>query len=75
MGKEFRKTNIDRKAIAWLTLHEELEVGHADESIVIARFTSDSEEGVVAARQGFEKTRLASWSFLDGLYRLCYGEC
>jgi DMATS type aromatic prenyltransferase len=73
MGREFRKTNVERSAIAWLTLHEELEVGHADESLVIARFVAESEEGVAAARQGFEKTRVASWSFLDGLYQLCYG--
>jgi DMATS type aromatic prenyltransferase len=73
MGREFRKTNIARSAIVWLTLHEELEVGHADESLVIARFATESQEGVTAAIQGFEKTRLASWRFLDGLYQLCYG--
>ncbi|WP_309729174.1 iron-containing redox enzyme family protein [Chamaesiphon sp. OTE_75_metabat_556] len=73
MGREFRKTNIARSAIVWLTLHEELEVGHADESLVIARFATESKDGVTAAKQGFEKTRLASWRFLDGLYQLCYG--
>ena len=73
LGKEFRKTNIERTAITWLILHEELEVGHADESVVIARFVADSPENVVGARQGLEKTRVASWSFLDGLYRLYYG--
>jgi DMATS type aromatic prenyltransferase len=72
LGNELRKTNVDRAEIKWVTIHEELEIEHANESILLARFVADSEEGVIAARQGIEKTRLASWRFLDGLYRLCY---
>jgi DMATS type aromatic prenyltransferase len=72
LGKEFRKTGVDPSVIKWLTLHEELEIDHADESLDIARFIADSEEGVVVARKSVEQTRVASWNFLDGLYRLCY---
>jgi DMATS type aromatic prenyltransferase len=72
LGKEFRKTTLDLSKIVWLTLHEELEIDHVDESLIIAKFVADSEEGVVAARQGMNRAFLASWSFLNGLYRLCY---
>jgi DMATS type aromatic prenyltransferase len=72
LGKEFRKTNVELSAITWLTLHEELEIDHVDESLLLAGFVADSEEGVLAAKQGIESACLASWRFLDGLYRLCF---
>lgn len=72
LGKEFRKTKIDLSTVSWLTLHEELEIGHADEALVLAGFVSDSARGVAGARQGIEKTRLASWKFLDKFYRACF---
>jgi pyrroloquinoline quinone (PQQ) biosynthesis protein C len=72
VGEQFRKTDVNMAVIKWLTLHEELEVDHADESLDIARFIADSEEGVIVARRSVEITRTASWKFLDGVYRLCY---
>ena len=72
LGNEFRKTTVDRTEIAWLTLHEELEVDHADESFVLAHFVGDSAAGVAGARQGAEQTYLASCKFLDELYRICF---
>ncbi len=74
LGKEFRKTNIDMSKIGWLTIHEEIEIDHADEALILARFVADSESGVVAAIKGAEQTRIASWSFLNKLYRLCFGQ-
>lgn len=74
LGDEFRKTTVDRAEITWLTLHEELEVAHADESVVLANFVGDSAAGVLAARQGVEQTYLASVTFLDALYRICFCE-
>ncbi len=74
LGRELQRTNVDLSSITWVTVHEELEIDHANESLVIARFASDSEEGVAAARQGIEKACIASWSFLNDLYRLCYSE-
>jgi hypothetical protein len=56
-----------------VTLHEELEIDHADESIIMARFVADAQEEI-AGRQGVDKACLASWNFLNGLYRLCYDE-
>jgi DMATS type aromatic prenyltransferase len=73
LGKELRKTNIDPSDMIWVTLHEELEVHHADESHVIVRFISESEENVAAAIQGMEKVSMASWTLFNGLYQLCYG--
>jgi DMATS type aromatic prenyltransferase len=72
LGKEFRKTEIDLSTIPWLIIHEELEIGHADEALVLARFVTDSMDGIAAAREGAQKTRVASWKFLDGMYRICF---
>jgi DMATS type aromatic prenyltransferase len=72
LGEEFRKTDIDLSKISWLTLHEEIEIDHADEALVIANFVADSVAGTAGANQGIEKTRIASWSFLDSMYRLCF---
>jgi DMATS type aromatic prenyltransferase len=72
VGEQFRKTKVNMSVIKWLTLHEELEIDHADESLDIARFIADSEEGVLAARRSVGETRTASWKFLDGVYSLCY---
>ena len=72
LGNEFRKTTVDRAEITWLTLHEELEIDHADESVVLAHFVGDSAAGVAAARQGAEETYRASLTFLDALYRICF---
>jgi pyrroloquinoline quinone (PQQ) biosynthesis protein C len=72
LGNELRKTNVDRSGIKWVTIHEALEVEHADESLLLASFVSDSEEGIVAAKQGIELTCLAAWNFLNKLYQLCY---
>jgi DMATS type aromatic prenyltransferase len=74
LGRELQRTNVDLSSITWVTVHESLEIDHANESLVIARFASDSEEGVAAARQGIEKACIASWSFLNDLYLLCYSE-
>jgi DMATS type aromatic prenyltransferase len=73
LGREFRKTDIDLSTVSWLILHEVLELDHADESLLMARFATDSAAGALAAKRSVEKTRVASWKFLDGIYRLCYG--
>jgi DMATS type aromatic prenyltransferase len=72
LGAELRKTTLDFSAIKWVTVHEELEVDHANESLVLARFVAESEENVVVARQGIDKACMASWSFLNDMYRLCF---
>jgi pyrroloquinoline quinone (PQQ) biosynthesis protein C len=72
LGRELRRTTVDSTDMIWVTLHEALEVDHADESLVIARFVGDVEERVVAAKQGIQQARVASWIFLNSLYRICY---
>jgi DMATS type aromatic prenyltransferase len=72
-ANECRKTDIDLSAIAWLILHEEVEVNHANELVVVARIADDSPEGRLGAIEGARQTRIASWRLLDRLYRLCYG--
>ena len=73
LGNELRRTSVDRAGIKWVTIHEELEVEHADESFLLASFVTDSEEGIIAAKQGIEKTCVTAWTFLNKLYRICYG--
>jgi DMATS type aromatic prenyltransferase len=72
LANEFRKTAMDISKVVWLTLHEELEVDHVDEALIITRFIADSEENVTVARHGMERACVASWNLLNGLYRLCY---
>jgi DMATS type aromatic prenyltransferase len=74
LGKQLRKTNIDPDDITWVTTHEELECEHAGDSFVLARLVGNSAENTAKVLEGVEKTRMASWKFLDGLYRLCYGD-
>jgi DMATS type aromatic prenyltransferase len=73
LGRELRRTNIDPSDMIWVTLHEKLEVDHADESLVFVRFISESEENVAAAIQGMERVSMVLWRLCNGLYQLCYG--
>jgi DMATS type aromatic prenyltransferase len=73
LGKECRKTNIELSAIAWLILHEEIEVEHADEALLVARFVDDAPAERSPAVEGARSIRVASWKLLDSLYQLCYG--
>jgi DMATS type aromatic prenyltransferase len=75
MSKEFvTRTNIDLSSLAWLHLHEELEIDHANEALDLAHLIADSDgDGdKEAARQGAELTATALWNFCNGMYRLCF---
>ena len=72
LGEQLRKTDIDLAEISWVTLHEELEIDHANDSVLLARFVADSADGLVEARQGLEQAYVAAYRFLNGLYRLCF---
>ncbi len=72
LGGELRRTNIDPSDMIWVTLHEELEVDHADESLVIVGFVSESDDKEESTLKGIEKAYIASQKFLNDLYRLCY---
>jgi DMATS type aromatic prenyltransferase len=69
---EFQKTTLDLAKVPWLTLHEELEVEHVEESLAINRFVAESAEHAIAAKAGMEWSCVASWQFLNVLYRFCY---
>jgi DMATS type aromatic prenyltransferase len=69
---EFQKTTLDLATVPWLTLHEELEVEHVEESLAINRFVAESTEHAVAAQAGMKWSCVASWQFLNVLYRFCY---
>jgi DMATS type aromatic prenyltransferase len=72
LGSELRRTDIKSSDMIWVTLHEELEIDHADESFVVIGFVSESDEKVEAALQGIKKAYIASQQLLNDLYRLCY---
>lgn len=73
LGANMRRTTVDVSAIPWVTVHEELEVGHANESLLLAHLVDDSGDRV-AARQGIDKACVASWILLNDLYQICYDE-
>ncbi len=73
MGKEFvTRTQLDRSALLWLHLHEELEVGHADEAQELARIVGNIDENADPTQQGAERTAKGLWDFFNGMYRICY---
>jgi DMATS type aromatic prenyltransferase len=74
MGTQFRRTReaLPEPILEWLTLHEALEVDHVDESFELARRIPAGSKARLAAR-GAREIFAACWSFLDGMYRLCYG--
>lgn len=72
LGDEFRRqTEVPPPILEWLTLHETLELDHADDSLELARLLPD-EDAVRSAWRGAEKTSAAGHAFFDGMYRLCF---
>lgn len=74
MGQQLRRKHdaLPASVLEWLTLHEELENEHADESHDLARRIPRGSKAVLAAR-GAVEVASACWTFLDGIYRLAYG--
>jgi DMATS type aromatic prenyltransferase len=71
LGDEFRRqTLIAPESLAWLSLHETLEVAHADASSALAALVPP--HAVKAAHRGAMAVFLAGWTFLDQLYATCY---
>ncbi|NUP06103.1 MAG: hypothetical protein HOW73_08595 [Polyangiaceae bacterium] len=75
MGALFRsaKEPLPERVLEWLSLHEALEVDHVDESFELARMVPAGSKAKLAAR-GAAELGAAGWAFLDGVYRVCYGE-
>lgn len=79
LGEEFRRQHVlDRSALRWLFLHEELEVDHADDSMVVARLfrepgdSPESDVRLAGAWRGARGVTLASRKYFDALYDLCF---
>lgn len=58
----------------WLSLHDELESDHADESLLLARLVPDEETALAAVQRGGMGLYQALWNFLDEMYQLCFVE-
>lgn len=72
LAAEFRRaTQIDAASLAWLTLHEALEVAHGDASPAVAQLIAPRAEA--AACRGARAVFAAAWAFLDQLYAACHG--
>lgn len=65
---------FDPSMLLWLTEHDELEGGHADESIVLARMVPATPEAVASVERGAIGLQNAIWESLDELYSLCFGQ-
>jgi pyrroloquinoline quinone (PQQ) biosynthesis protein C len=72
-GRELRRQHaLDPESLTWLTLHEELELEHADESMEMARLIEPG-AALHGAWRGARATCAASWAFFDDVYALCFG--
>jgi len=73
MGQQFRRKReaLPATVLEWLTLHEELEVEHVNESFDLAQRVPRGTKARQTAR-GAREVREAGWAFFDSLYRLCY---
>jgi len=73
VADQFRRQEaVGMASLEWLTLHETLEVDHANESLDLASYV-EREEDRVAAWRGGRAVHRAGWRFLDDMYRLCFG--
>lgn len=72
ISKELIRTTMARSSLAWLQLHEELELDHAEEAMELVRYIDKSHGDKDAARQGAEMTATVLWSFCNKMYRICF---
>ncbi len=73
VGKELARTNITSSALSCLQLHGELEKGHAEEALDLARLVDNNSScDRSAVLQGAENTSVALWNFCNDMYRVCF---
>jgi pyrroloquinoline quinone (PQQ) biosynthesis protein C len=69
VGVEIRRQNaLSAEVLTWLTLHETLEVDHADDSRELARLIPRTEAAVVESRAGAAAQWKMLWEFLDQVH-------
>jgi DMATS type aromatic prenyltransferase len=72
LGQELRRQRaVDVRSLSWLTVHETLEVTHAESSKELAELVPPVKQDV--ARRGALAIYTAGWRFLDEVYALTYG--
>lgn len=68
LGDEFRRQNVlSAETLTWLSLHEVLEVEHAEDSNELALLVPTEGEALHATWDGATAQWSALWTFLDGL--------
>jgi len=69
VGQELRRQHrLTPEAMTWLTIHEELEIDHADESMTMAHMVPPSGPALAATWRGAEAVGAAFWVFFDAMY-------
>jgi pyrroloquinoline quinone (PQQ) biosynthesis protein C len=73
LAEQFRRQQaVGMASLEWLTLHESLEVDHANESMELATFIEQDGDRAAAWRGG-RAIHTTGWLFFDDMYRLCFG--
>jgi pyrroloquinoline quinone (PQQ) biosynthesis protein C len=68
LGDEIRRQDgISAHALTWLTIHEVLEVDHADDARELAALVPDGGAAIAATWRGAEAQWRTLWEFLDGV--------
>jgi DMATS type aromatic prenyltransferase len=71
LGDEFRRQmEVDPKSLEWLTMHEELEVGHSAESMDLAHLAPAS--ALPSVWRGAARVAKAGTEFFDAMYRVAF---
>ncbi|XXY49887.1 iron-containing redox enzyme family protein [Sorangium sp. So ce269] len=71
LGDEIRRQSaISEDALTWLTIHEVLEVDHAEDSGALAALVADQGSSLAATWRGAIAQWDALWEFLDGVAAL-----
>jgi DMATS type aromatic prenyltransferase len=73
LGDLFRRQQvIAPESLTWVTLHESLEVEHADDSLSLARLVPPSGLPLEAVWRGAQGIATISWSYFNAIYRICF---
>mgnify|MGYP000671544732 CR=1 FL=1 len=70
--KELVRTTLESSVKSWFYLHGEIEAGHVDEVVELARKIDNSEGDKAAVLQGLKITSDVLWDFCNGMYRTCF---
>jgi pyrroloquinoline quinone (PQQ) biosynthesis protein C len=72
VANQFRRQQaVGMASLEWLTLHETLELDHADESMKMAQRIQEPADRA-AAWFGGRAVHAAGWAFFDDMYELCF---